>query len=88
MTTAIIEEATLTALVQTLVDALHPEKIILFGSWARGDQRPDSDIDLFVQVPTGVDTGEAARKGYAAIGPLYSELHRGVDIVVKDRAFV
>ncbi len=25
-----------------------PDKIILFGSWARGDPRADSDIDLLV----------------------------------------
>jgi predicted nucleotidyltransferase len=88
MPEAIIEEATLAALVNALVAALHPEKIILFGSAARGDAGPDSDIDLFVQVPTGVDTGEATRKGYRAIGPLYSEVQRGVDIVVYDREFV
>jgi predicted nucleotidyltransferase len=25
-------------------------KMALFGSWARGDQRPDSDIDILVEV--------------------------------------
>lgn len=25
-----------------------PEKIVLFGSWARGDSRPDSDLDLLI----------------------------------------
>ena len=29
-------------------EAVHPEKIILFGSRARGDIRPDSDIDLLI----------------------------------------
>ena len=28
-----------------------PLRIILFGSWARGDARPDSDIDLLVVLP-------------------------------------
>jgi predicted nucleotidyltransferase len=27
-----------------------PERIILFGSWARGEQTPDSDVDLLVIV--------------------------------------
>ncbi|HQG74902.1 MAG: nucleotidyltransferase domain-containing protein [Kiritimatiellae bacterium] len=27
-----------------------PERIVLFGSRARGDARPDSDIDLFVEM--------------------------------------
>jgi predicted nucleotidyltransferase len=38
--------------IQTLADKIvrefHPEKIILFGSHARGDTRPDSDVDLLV----------------------------------------
>jgi len=32
-----------------------PEKIILFGSRARGDFRPDSDVDLLV-IEAGVET--------------------------------
>ena len=35
-------------MVQILVAAAVPEKIILFGSRARGDARPDSDVDLIV----------------------------------------
>ncbi len=38
--------------IQTLADNIvrefHPEKIILFGSHARGDARTDSDVDLMV----------------------------------------
>ena len=88
MAETIVDESALTRLVQALVDALHPEKIILFGSAARGHAGPDSDIDLFVQVPSGADASEAARRGYAAIRPLRPILPRGVDIVVRDRAFV
>jgi predicted nucleotidyltransferase len=29
----------------------HPEKIILFGSHARGDAGPDSDVDLLIVMP-------------------------------------
>lgn len=36
--------------VQLLVDAAHPRRIILFGSYARGEQTPDSDLDLLVIV--------------------------------------
>lgn len=42
----IIEEAT-----ERLVDAAHPEKVILFGSYARGDFDKDSDLDLLVILP-------------------------------------
>ncbi len=88
MSKSVIEESVMHSLVQTLAEALRPEKIILFGSLARGETGPDSDIDLFVQVPAGEDAGEAARKGYAAIRPLRDILPRGVDLVVKDRSFV
>jgi len=32
-----------------------PQCIILFGSWARGEQTPDSDVDLLVVMPQVVD---------------------------------
>lgn len=35
-------------IVERLVEVAHPEKIVLFGSRARGDNRPDSDVDLLV----------------------------------------
>ena len=40
------------ALVKGIVDAivreLHPTRVILFGSRARGQYRPDSDVDLLI----------------------------------------
>jgi predicted nucleotidyltransferase len=38
--------------VRILVEAAHPSKIILFGSYARGDAGEDSDVDLLVIEPT------------------------------------
>jgi predicted nucleotidyltransferase len=34
--------------VKTIVSAVSPDKIILFGSHARGDHRSNSDIDLLI----------------------------------------
>jgi predicted nucleotidyltransferase len=31
--------------------------IALFGSWARGDQRPDSDVDILVEVDPSIGLG-------------------------------
>jgi predicted nucleotidyltransferase len=42
-TDQIIEE-----IVQAVVDAAEPERIILFGASVRGDRGPDSDVDLLV----------------------------------------
>ena len=82
------EQASLDKIVQALVAKLDPQRIILFGSWARGDQRPDSDFDIFVEVAAGADVREASRKSYEALHSIHAEIRRGVDIVVKDRAFV
>ena len=38
-------------MVQRIVERFHPEKIILFGSHARGTAGPDSDVDLLVVMP-------------------------------------
>ena len=38
-------------MVQRIVERFHPEKIILFGSHARGTAGPDSDVDLLVIMP-------------------------------------
>jgi len=35
-------------IVQKIVDRFDPHQIILFGSHARGDATPDSDLDLFI----------------------------------------
>src|SRR5215212_10280302 len=35
---------------QCLVEAFHPERIYLFGSFARGDTTPDSDYDFMMIV--------------------------------------
>ena len=38
-------------MVRQIVSRFHPEKIILFGSHARGDAGPDSDVDLLIVMP-------------------------------------
>jgi predicted nucleotidyltransferase len=44
-------EAILEDVVRRIVLAYNPEKIYLFGSFARGDATADSDFDLMVIVP-------------------------------------
>jgi len=50
------EEDALRELVATIVGAVHPLAIILFGSRARGDHRPASDADLLIVMPEGATT--------------------------------
>jgi predicted nucleotidyltransferase len=42
------DELVLQEIVRRIVRVAHPEKVILFGSAARGEQGPDSDLDLLV----------------------------------------
>ena len=43
-----VTAALLDQIVRTIVDEVDPEQVVLFGSRARGDARPDSDVDLLV----------------------------------------
>jgi len=44
----ILNEAMLNKIIRRIVETASPEKVILFGSAARGEAGPDSDIDLLV----------------------------------------
>ena len=46
-------------MVDRIVKRFHPEQIILFGSHARGDAGPDSDVDLLVVMPVQGSKREA-----------------------------
>jgi predicted nucleotidyltransferase len=56
-----------------------PERIILFGSHARGDATEDSDVDLLVVADTELPPGER----YAAVRRVLSGYPASFDIVVK-----
>ncbi|MEW5803188.1 MAG: nucleotidyltransferase domain-containing protein [bacterium] len=57
-------------LVQQIVEAVHPLRIILFGSAARGQMHPESDIDLLVVMPEGVHRRRTAQFLYRQIKSL------------------
>src|SRR2546430_17704511 len=48
-------------LVQRIVKAVYPLRIILFGSAARGEMGPDSDLDVLVVMPDGIHRWETAQ---------------------------
>ena len=43
-----VDDALLQRMTAALVEAADPEQVILFGSHARGEAGPDSDVDLIV----------------------------------------
>jgi predicted nucleotidyltransferase len=64
-------------ILERVVHVAQPDKIILFGSAARGDARPDSDIDLLV-IKEGVHRRKLAQEIYADL----LGVRRAVDVVV------
>ena len=57
-------------LVRRIVDTIHPLRIILFGSAARGEIGPHSDIDVLVVMPEGVHRRQTAQFLYNQISGL------------------
>jgi uncharacterized protein len=51
-------------IVAKIVKAIDPEKIILFGSYVRGDYHKDSDLDLFV-IKDGTQNSRLMRREVA-----------------------
>ena len=74
-----LEPDLLNEIVQRLVNALHPEKIYLFGSHAYGQPNDDSDVDLLIVINDS-DTFNRDKivEGYRAL----REFHIPKDIVV------
>ena len=72
-------------IVQKLVSGFHPDKIILFGSYAWGEPKEDSDIDLLVIVPgseeSPIQRAARAHRCLRAIGV-------PMDLLVKTQAEV
>ncbi len=52
------------ALTKRIVNAVHPLRIILFGSAARGELRAESDLDVMVVMPNGTPCATTARYLY------------------------
>jgi len=68
----------LAEVVRRIVDASHPDRIILFGSAARGEVGPDSDSDLLV-----VKAGVPHRRRFAQdIHMRLSGVGASVDLIV------
>ena len=65
-------------MVQRIVTSCRPEKVILFGSHARGDAGEESDVDLLVVLPV---TG-SKRAVRVQMRRLLSDIPMAKDIVV------
>jgi len=79
-----MENDTFQEIIRRVVEVAHPDKVILFGSAARGETGYDSDIDLLVVASEPVHRGRLTEKIYMnLIG-----LGQAVDVVVVTQADV
>lgn len=69
-------------IVNAILEVITPDKIILFGSRARGDARPDSDYDILVIASKIEDELKTERQLYRALLNFSDPV--GVDIIVKN----
>ena len=65
-------------IVQKIVRAFHPRRIVMFGSRAREEAGPQSDLDLFVEMETDLKPMERRR----AVDRLFGLRGWAMDIVV------
>jgi predicted nucleotidyltransferase len=72
-----IPEEIIQELISRIVMQFRPKKIILFGSYAYGNPRPESDVDLLVVMDTRLRESEQALRIRQFVKPLL-----GVDILV------
>ena len=78
------------AVARAVGEAVHPDRVILFGSRARGDFSPDSDIDLLI-IGSGAVGAQAYQRTSVAAHRTVEELYGdsiSVDLVrMSERAF-
>lgn len=75
-------DAIVAAAVERIVSCVAPQRVVLFGSRARGESSMDSDIDLLVVLPEIADKHRAA----VAIRRELRDLPASKDIVVSTAA--
>jgi predicted nucleotidyltransferase len=73
-----LAEITEQAVLKIRTAAKNPCRIVLFGSAARGELGPHSDLDIMVIMPTGVHRRRCAQEIYRSL----ADLGFAVDVVV------
>lgn len=73
-----VTEELLTEVVRRVLRVGSPRKIVLFGSRARGDARPDSDLDLLILEDSDLPGYQRSPRYYHALANLFPS----IDILV------
>lgn len=77
-----VTDESLARVTERIIEALGPEQVILFGSYARGEPTPDSDVDLLIVM----ETDERPSRRRRAVSRLFPRLAFPMDIVVRTPA--
>ena len=77
-----IDEQTLQEAVERIVTVARPTRVILFGSYGRGDANAGSDLDLMVIKPQVADRYTEMVRLHEAVG----NVGPGVDVLVYSEA--
>lgn len=77
-----IDEQTLQKVVRRIVVAAQPSRVILFGSYGRGDADAGSDLDIMVIEPEVADKYAEMIRLHEAVG----NIGLGVDVLVYSEA--
>ncbi len=82
MTTAFVNDDMLQEITRVIVEAVNPVKLILFGSYARGNANPSSDLDFLIVEEGLFDASRSRRKEIGRIHRLLRGVHVAMDILV------
>ena len=83
-----VTEELLDRMVRLIVNAVDPEKVILFGSQSRGDATPQSDVDLVVIEAGSFDATRSRLKEEARLYKTLARVRVRKDILVYSAADV
>ena len=72
-----IPQKAIDQVVLQIAENFKPQKIILFGSYARGNPRPESDLDLLVIMDTPLKEGKLSLEIRHNLGVMF-----GLDLIV------
>jgi predicted nucleotidyltransferase len=75
-----ISNETIQAMVNRIVERFQPERVVLFGSYARGEATEDSDVDLLVEVETDPRPN---RRGNPIHHLLAEEFRVPTDVIIR-----
>lgn len=56
------DDSLIREMIDTIIREANPDTVILFGSRARGDARPDSDVDLLIVEPEPTFSPQRSRR--------------------------